>query len=78
MSALTLDGVGTALFGTDLHGSTPQITHALADMLAGFRLAMAPGGVVLLRTPLPAARRVRRAKAELEQVVDDLVRQRTR
>jgi len=78
MSALTLDGVGTALFGTDLHGSTPQITHALADMLAGFRLAMAPGGVVLLRTPLPAARRVRRAKAELENVVDDLVRQRTR
>jgi cytochrome P450 len=78
MSALTLDGVGTALFGTDLHGSTPQITHALADMLAGFRLAMAPGGVVLLRTPLPAARRIRRAKAELEQVVDDLVRQRTR
>ena len=76
MSALTLDGVGTALFGTDLHDSTPQITHALADMLAGFRLAMAPGGVVLLRTPLPAARRVRRAKAELENVVDDLVRRR--
>ena len=76
MSALTLDGVGTALFGTDLRGSTPQITHALADMLAGFRLAMAPGGVVLLRTPLPAARRVRQAKAELENVVDDLVRQR--
>ncbi len=67
MSALTLDGVGTALFGTDLRGSTPQITHALADMLAGFRLAMAPGGVVLLRTPLPAARRVRQAKAELEK-----------
>jgi cytochrome P450 len=78
MSALTLDGVGTALFGTDLQDSTPQITHALADMLAGFRLAMAPGGVVLLRTPLPAARRVRQAKAELENVVDDLVRQRTR
>jgi cytochrome P450 len=78
MSALTLDGVGTALFGTDLHGSTPQITHALADMLAGFRLAMAPGGVVLLRTPLPAAQRVRRAKTALENVVDDLVRQRTR
>jgi len=76
MSALTLDGVSTALFGTDLHGSTPQITHALADMLAGFRLAMAPGGVVLLRTPLPAARRVRQAKAELKNVVDDLVRRR--
>jgi cytochrome P450 len=76
MSALTLDGVGTALFGSDLHSSTPQITVALADLLAGFRLAMAPGGVVLLRTPLPAARRVRRAKAELEKVVDDLARRR--
>jgi cytochrome P450 len=77
MSALTLDGVGRALFGSDLHGSTPRITQALADLLAGFRLAMAPAGVVLLRTPLPAARRVRRAKAELDNVVDDLVRHRT-
>jgi cytochrome P450 len=77
MSGLTLDGVGTALFGTDLRGSAPQITRALADLLAGFRLAMAPAGVMLVRSPLPAARRVRRAKAELENVVDDLVRRRT-
>jgi cytochrome P450 len=77
MSGLTLDGVGTALFGTDLRGAAPQITRALADLLVGFRLAMAPGGVVLLRTPLPAARRVRRAEAELEDVVDNLVRRRT-
>jgi cytochrome P450 len=76
MSALTLDGVGTALFGSDLRAATPHITGALADMLTGFRLAMAPGGVLLLRTPLPAAQRVRRAKAELEGVVDDLVRRR--
>jgi cytochrome P450 len=74
MSALTLDGVGTALFGSDLAGATPKITQALADLLGGFRLAMAPGGVALLRTPLPAAQRVRRAKAELENVVDDLLR----
>ena len=77
MSGLTLDGVGTALFGADLTGSTPQIACALADLLAGFRLAMAPGGVALLRTPLPTARRVRRAKAQLENVVDDLVRHRS-
>lgn len=78
VSAITLDGVGTALFGTDLSGSTPQVTKALADMLGGFRLAMAPGGASLVRSPLPTARRVRRAKAELESVVDDLVRRRTR
>jgi len=77
MSGLTLDGVGTALFGADLCGSTPQITRALADLLAGFRLAMAPGGIALLRTPLPAARRVRGAKAELENIVEDLIRHRT-
>ncbi|HET6759611.1 MAG TPA: cytochrome P450 [Propionibacteriaceae bacterium] len=76
MSGLTLDGVGTALFGTDLRSSAPQVSGALADLLIGFRLAMAPGGVRLLRTPLPAARRVRRAKAELDDLVDDLVRRR--
>jgi cytochrome P450 len=77
MSSLTLDGVGTALFGTDLRGSTPQITRALADLLAGFRLALAPGGVVLLRSPLPTARRLRRAQAELDSVVDGLIRRRS-
>ena len=76
MSALTLDGVGTALFGSDLRAATPRITRALVDMLTGFRLSLAPGGALLLRTPLPAAQRVRRAKAELEHVVDDLVRRR--
>jgi cytochrome P450 len=77
MSGLTLDGVGTALFGADLRGSAPRVARALADLAAGFRLAMAPGGVRLLRSPLPTARRVRRAKAELENVVDDLIRRRT-
>jgi cytochrome P450 len=77
MSGLTLDGVGTALFGSDLRGPAPQITTALADLLAGFRVAMAPGGVLLLRSPLPTARRVRRAKVELNNVVDELLRGRT-
>ncbi len=35
---------------------------------------MAPGGPQLLRSPLPVAIRVRSAKAELENVVDDLIR----
>jgi hypothetical protein len=72
MSAMTLDGAGAALFGSDLRAPAPQITHALSDLLAGFRLAMAPGGPPLLRSPLPVAVRVGLAKAELENVVDDL------
>jgi cytochrome P450 len=76
MSDLTLDGVGTALFGSDLREPAPRITRALTDLLAGFRLAMAPGGRRLLRSRLPVARRVRTAKTDLEDVVDDLVRRR--
>jgi cytochrome P450 len=74
MSAMTLDGAGLALFGADLRGPAPQIARALTDLLAGFRLAMAPGGPTLLRSPLPVANRVRLAKAELQTVVDDLIR----
>ena len=74
MSAMTLDGAGAALFGSDLRRPAPQITGALTSLLAGFRLAMAPGGPTLLRSPLPVAIRVRSAKAELNSVVDDLIR----
>ena len=74
MSAMTLDGAGLALFGADLRGPTPRITRALTRLLAGFRLAMAPGGSRLLRSRLPAAVRLRSAKAELENIVDDLIR----
>ena len=74
MSGMTLDGAGTALFGSDLREPAPQITRALTALLAGFRLAMAPGGAALLRSPLPVAIRVRSAKAELENIVDDLIR----
>ena len=74
MSAMTLDGAGAALFGADLREPAPRITRALTTLLKGFRLAMAPGGPKLLRSPLPVGRRVRSAKVELEGVVDDLLR----
>jgi cytochrome P450 len=74
MSAVTLDGAGMALFGSDLRGPAPQIAGSVTNLLGGFRLAMAPGGPALLRSPLPVGSRVRSAKAELETVVDDLLR----
>jgi cytochrome P450 len=74
MSALTLDAAGSALFGSALREPAPQITKALTQLLAGFGLAMAPGAPTLLRSPLPAARRVRAARTELENVVDGLLR----
>ena len=76
MSALTLDAVGAALFGADVRDLAGRVGPALADLFVGFRLAMVPGGFLLLRSPLPAARRVRRARRELDAVVDDLIRRR--
>ena len=74
MSATTLDAVGAALFGAQVRDVAPRVGPALADLLAGFRLAMAPGGYALLRSPLPLARRVRRAQSELDRIVDDVLR----
>jgi len=69
---MTLDGAGSALFGLRPRWPAPQITQALTNLLGGFRLAVAPGGPRLLRSPLPVAKRVRSAKAEPENVIDDL------
>ncbi|MFL6064169.1 MAG: cytochrome P450 [Friedmanniella sp.] len=74
LSALTLDGAGSTLFGSDLRGPATQISRALSDLRAGFQLAMAPAGPLLLRSPLPVAVRVQAARAALGNVVDDLIR----
>jgi cytochrome P450 len=74
MAALTVDAAGSTLFGADLQATAPRITRALSVLLSGFRLAMLPGGPTLLRSPLPAAARVREAQAELEDIVSELVR----
>jgi cytochrome P450 len=71
---MTLDGAGRALFGSDLREPAPRIIGALTDLLAGFRLAMAPAGPLLLRSGLPVAVRVQSAKAELDKIVDDMLR----
>ena len=73
MSAMTLDGAGAALFGSDLRGPAPQITRALTTA-CGLPARHGSRGSGLLRSPLPVAVRVRSAKAELENVVDDLIR----
>jgi cytochrome P450 len=73
MAALTLDAAGVALFGTDLRQHAPQIGHALGDFLGSFRTSMFPGGPLLLRSPLPTGRRLRKARHILDQMVEELV-----
>ena len=69
MSAMTLVGAGAALFGSDLREPAPEITRALTSLLAGFRRMAGGPACSAPRCPLPL---VRSAKAELENVVDDL------
>ena len=70
---LTPDARGAAPSG--LTSASQHRNHACADRSArGFRLAMAPGAPTLLRSRLPVAVRVRSAKAELDNVVEDLIR----
>jgi cytochrome P450 len=78
MSRLTLDVAGRTLFGADVSGSAAEVTDALTDVVRAFRTVMMPGGGLVLRSPLPAGRRLRRARARLDTVVDDLVRGRRR
>jgi hypothetical protein len=72
MSALTLDGVGAALFGTDLHVRRRRSRTRWPTCSPASGSPWLPV-VLCVRTPLPAAREYAGAKAELENVVDDLV-----
>ena len=54
MTAMTLDGAGRPSSGRTCASGAAHY-RALTDLLDGFRLARAPGGPRLLRSPLPAA-----------------------
>ena len=54
-SAMTLDGVGTALFGSDVRASTPEITRRADQSTCG--LPARDGSRRSHPAPLPAARR---------------------
>ena len=77
MSELTLTVVGRALFGADLTGDLSAIAHSLSTSLEDIGLFLVvPGGRQYLATPLPRARRFRRAQAQLRGVVAEVVARR--
>lgn len=63
MSAMTLDGAGAALFGSDLRAPAPQITHALSDrqterprpQFAGYAELAGPSRIIARRRSARAA-----------------------
>jgi cytochrome P450 len=77
MQRLTLDGVTLTLFGSDLSDAEAStVASSLGDALAIFDLLTIPFGDRLLGSPLPAARRFRQARSQLDAVVYRLIERR--
>ena len=76
MMRVTLAIVGKTLFDADVEGDAEEIGHALEDTLAAFSLSMLPFGEWLERVPLPATRRLMRARATLDRTIYRLIAER--
>jgi cytochrome P450 len=78
MAAYTLAVVGKTLFDADIEADAPEIGEALGAAIATFNLTVVPWGELLLRLPLPLARRFRRARARLDATIYEMIARRRR
>ena len=74
MMTLTLRIVARALLGADMTGSVTAVAEALEAALALWQKGFNPFTRLLHELPTPTRRRFRRAKAEMDRIVDSLVR----
>ena len=76
MGAYTLAVVGKTLFDADIEGEAPEIGAALTASLAAFNFSVLPFSELLLKLPLPVARRFRRARLRLDATIYRLIAER--
>lgn len=76
MNHLALGIVGETLFGSDVSDETERIHRAMVIGMAAFDQSQFPGADRLMGLPLPAARRARHARAEVDAVVYGLIHER--
>jgi cytochrome P450 len=76
MMALTLEIVSRTLFSSDVEGTARNISSAFSELTANVNRMGFPGARLLLKSPLPFARRVRAAEQTLNSIVNDLIRKR--
>jgi cytochrome P450 len=69
MARLTLAIAGKTLFDTDIESRADVIGTAVTQALGAFSIALMPYGDRLIKWPIPPARRFRRAKAHLDEIV---------
>lgn len=76
MTRLTLGIVGKTLFGADVDSEAKSVGRALADVMSAFWLTMLPFADLLEHLPIPAFRRSRRARAELDRIIYAMIAER--
>ncbi|WP_166350679.1 cytochrome P450 [Phytoactinopolyspora limicola] len=71
---LTLASAGTTLLGADVGDDDIRtVEHAIADLLAAYKLAFVPFGWRLQRIPIGPVRKLRRGRTRLYDVVDRVI-----
>jgi cytochrome P450 len=69
MMRLTLGIVGKTLFGTDVEAQAPEVGRALTSVMQTFWLTMLPFFDQVEKLPIPALRRSKRARADLDRII---------
>ena len=78
MMGLTLAVVARTLFGANVDAETRRIGAALDVAMNAFKVANLPFSELLEKLPLPAVRRFKRARAELDAIVYGIIAARRR
>ena len=78
MGALTLAIVGETLFGADVECAADEVARAVHVALHSATPALAALGAWAINLPIPAARRFRRARADLDAVIYKVIELRRR
>lgn len=77
MMQLTLEVAAQTLFGAHVESEAEEISHAMSAAIHAFqRLMTNPLTPLIIRLPLPVTLRLRRSRAELNQIVYRIIRNR--
>jgi len=76
MAQLTLAIAGKTLFDAEVGDDAQAVGHALDELMGAFGLLMLPFSSQLERLPIPPMRRIRRARATIDNVIARLIAER--
>jgi cytochrome P450 len=78
MMRLTLAIVGRTLFDADVEAQARNVGQALKEVMNSFWTTMLPFADLLEKLPIPALRRAKDGRAELDRIIYDMIAERRR